>query len=66
MLKRGDIVKHFSSDQKGVVVDWGVFHHKFKRYVLAKRETADFVRVWTGGKIEVWPIGNIKTKGEAP
>lgn len=61
MLKRGAIVKQADGKEKGVVIDWGIFHQKYKRYVPSKREVADSVRVWTGGRIEVWYIGDIKT-----
>lgn len=61
MLRRGEIVKLTGSEKKGVIIDWGVYHQTYKKYMLTKKDTADSIRVWTGGAIEVWPLTLIRT-----
>lgn len=54
-IRKGAVIKHKNSKKKGIVIDWGIYNQKYKRYVLTKKETADCLRVWTSSAIEVWP-----------
>ena len=58
--KKGDSIRLDGSNKRGIVIDWGVYHQKYKRYMLARRETADCIRVWTSSAIEVWPLNMIR------
>lgn len=58
-LRRGTIIQLHDNKKKGVVIDWGVYNQKYKKYVLSKKDAADYIRVWTDDAIEVWPINKI-------
>lgn len=58
-LKKGEVIMHAGSSKKGIVIDWGIYHSKYDRYMLAKKEEAELIRVWTSDAIEIWPINNI-------
>jgi len=60
MLRRGSVVAHARSEKKGVLIDWGVYNRKYNKYMLAKKDAADCIRVWTAGAIEVWPLSSIR------
>jgi hypothetical protein len=59
LLRKGLILKHAEKKGKGVVIDWGITDAKYSGYVLSKKERADSVRVWTGKRIEVWPLTQV-------
>lgn len=61
LLKRGAVITHSESLRKGVVIDWGIYHSRFERYTLAKRDTAELIRVWTSEAIEIWPLRKVAT-----
>ncbi len=58
-LRKGLVLKHTDKRKKGVVIDWGTTGAKYRKYVLSKRELADAVRVWTGERIEIWPLAHV-------
>ncbi len=58
-LRKGLVLKHTGKQGKGVVIDWGITGAKYSEYILSKKERADSVRVWTGNKIEVWPLAQV-------
>ncbi|MDA8172692.1 MAG: hypothetical protein M0Z48_12790 [Nitrospiraceae bacterium] len=58
-LRRGMIIRHTVKKKKGVVIDWGVTGAKYRKYVISKKPLADSVRVWTGQRIEVWPLPEV-------
>ncbi len=60
MLRRGSVVAHSRSEKKGVLIDWGVYNQKYKKYMLVSKDAADCIRVWTAGAIEVWPLSSIR------
>lgn len=66
MFKKGDVIRLQGSEKHGIVIDWGIYHQKYRRYMLAKRDMADCVRVWTSSAIEIWPINLILTEPRTP
>lgn len=60
MLKKGATIRLEGSDKRGIVIDWGIYNAKYKRYMLAKRDIADCIRVWTSSAIEVWPVTMVR------
>ena len=64
MLKKGDTIRLEGSEKKGIVIDWGIYNMKYRRYMLAKRDIADCIRVWTSSAIEVWPMTMVKPESQ--
>lgn len=64
MFKRGQLIRHADNGKRGVIIDWGVYNQKYKRYMLAKRDSAECIRVWTSTAIEVWPISSARPESE--
>lgn len=61
--RKGDVIR--LGEKRGIVIDCGVFNRKYNRYLLSKAESADSIRVWTSGAIEVWPADRISGDSEA-
>ncbi|MDA8086612.1 MAG: hypothetical protein M0Z75_07930 [Nitrospiraceae bacterium] len=58
-LRKGLVLKHTGKQGKGVVIDWGITGAKYRKYIPSKKDLADAVRVWTGERIEVWPLAQV-------
>ncbi len=59
-LRKGLVLVNNKLSKKGVVIDWGRMGGiKHRPYMLDSKEAADAVRVWTGNRIEVWPLAEV-------
>lgn len=58
VLRKGLIVRNERAQKRGVVIDWGTLESRYRQYMLARRDDADAVRVWTSDNIEVWPLSD--------
>jgi len=58
VLRKGLVVRNERAQKRGVVIDWGTLESRYRDYMLAHKDDADAVRVWTSDNIEIWPLSD--------